>query len=153
MSQKKQQKWATSGCLALNYTFWSIDGNGALTFEKCIPVVDELFKGLQFFHVFNFSSATRGHFSNITAPFSSIGCLPKSIIKVFERWFIMKQNVQKVLIFGSSLASILKCDIWSLLSDWSVFDTTRPDLKPFLDQVETEKAQWCRRHPNQIEGV
>ncbi len=35
----------------------------------------------------------------------------KSIIQIFERWCInriMNQNVQKVLIFGSSLASILK---------------------------------------------
>ncbi len=23
----------------------------------------------------------------------------------------------------------------------------------FLDQIELEKAEWCQRHPNQIEGV
>ena len=51
-------------------------------------------EGLSFFNVFNFSSATRGHFRNVTTPFTSMDHWSK---KFFERLCIrnfIKRNVQ-----------------------------------------------------------
>ncbi len=63
--------------------------------------------------IFNFSSPTTGHFSNVTS--SSIDLLPKTSVQIFETLCsnkIIRQNVQKMFIFavffGSYIASILK---------------------------------------------
>ena len=96
--------WSTVHGWKLCTNIWKAPSGGRAEIQN--PKVHNFF-----FYIFNFSSGTRGHFSNITAPFSSMGCWPKRIIQIFERWCInrsMKQNVQNVLIFGSSLASILK---------------------------------------------
>ncbi len=95
--------WSTVHRWKLCTNIWKAPSGGRAEIEN--PKV------CNFFYIFNFSSALEGTFQILLHHFHLWVIDQKSIIQIFERWcinIIMKQNVQKVLIFGSALVSILK---------------------------------------------
>ena len=84
-----------------------MDENGAHTFEKR-SLVEELKLKIQrsaIFFTFSISAQPLGGtFQILLHHFHLWAVDQKSVIQIFERWCInriMKQNIQKVLIFGS----------------------------------------------------
>ena len=83
---------------------WLIDVKSAVTLEQCLLVDKMNFKMLwsAFFHISNFSSAARGHFS-IVEIFSSLDHSSKR----HQTGFSSGKMSKKLLIFASYITSIL----------------------------------------------
>ncbi len=118
VSFKKSERRFFTKCLKILRVHWHL--KSALWWQswnfKCCKMAD--------FHIFTFSSATRGHFPNVSTLLASIGHLvdQKHIVQIFKRWSSKKvkgQNVEQSGLRNSDLSSYqvtliicFLCNIW-----------------------------------------